>query len=130
MGAPFAMRREAHDALWRGRDSSFFQRLRGLSTTHFGMSTPLLNEERQAVADRVVAGALARARDVERRLAERIASEPPPAAALYAFEVRDLRVRRGRAGGAVRSLVRVPLVLPAPLPALALRDESGAPVPT
>ncbi len=129
VGAPFAMRREAHDALWRGRDSSFFQRLRGLSTTHFGMSTPLLNEERQAVADRVVAGALARARDVERRLAERIASEPPPAAALYAFEVRDLRVRRGRAGGAVRSLVRVPLVLPAPLPALALRDESGAPVP-
>ena len=39
---------DLHDLLWDGIHSSFFQRLIGLSTTHFGMSTPVINEERQA----------------------------------------------------------------------------------
>jgi hypothetical protein len=43
--------------LWEGEDSSFFQRQIGLSTTHFGMSTPVINEERQAKADALLSGA-------------------------------------------------------------------------
>jgi hypothetical protein len=56
--------------LWEGMDSSFFQRLVGLTTTHFGMSTPIINEERQ---DRAFA-ILGKARDLA-VLAEREAAQ-------------------------------------------------------
>ena len=59
--APVRARMDA--LLWEGRDSSFFQRVAGLSTTHFGMSTPIVNEERQAVAESIVGRARARARE-------------------------------------------------------------------
>ncbi|MGI9592355.1 MAG: hypothetical protein ACR2P8_13365, partial [Myxococcota bacterium] len=62
----------AERELRSGRDSSFFQRLRGLSTTHFGMSTPLVNEERQAAAEAIAGAALASAHAAERRLARRV----------------------------------------------------------
>jgi hypothetical protein len=129
--APEALREQTHAELWEGRDSSFFQRLRGLSTTHFGMSTPLVNEERQAVAEAVVGAARDRAVAAERRLAEAVAAAAPPrpADAVYAFEVRDLRVKQGRGRGAVRTLLRIPLLLPYPLPPLALVDEGGERVP-
>ncbi|MBW2373274.1 MAG: hypothetical protein JRF70_12150, partial [Deltaproteobacteria bacterium] len=42
----------AESLLRKGTDSSFFRRLVALSTTHFGMSTPLVNEERQDAAER------------------------------------------------------------------------------
>lgn len=56
--------------LWEGREPAFFQRLRGLSTTHFGMSTPVLNEERQAAAQQMAAGARASAEAAERLSAD------------------------------------------------------------
>ncbi|MBV5331850.1 hypothetical protein JZU69_05725, partial [bacterium] len=43
--------------LWDGMDSSFFQRLIGLTTTHFGMSTPIINEERQNKAFSILGNA-------------------------------------------------------------------------
>lgn len=124
-GAPEEDVRAAERDLREGRDSSFFQRLRGLSTTHFGMSTPLVNEERQAVAESVVASALDHATRAERRLAEALPLEAP-ADALYAFHVRDLR--EPGPGPAARSLLRLPVILDAPVPPLAMVDTAGRPV--
>ena len=113
--------------LWEGVESPFFWRLVGLSCTHFGMSTPVINEARQARAE----GLLGRARDgaleAEREAAalfvrERTASPARPAP-LYAFEVIRPLNEWGRVGAA-RSVVRVPIILPAGVEDLQL-DEAG-----
>ncbi|MCP5069467.1 MAG: hypothetical protein GY946_23110, partial [bacterium] len=111
--------------LHEGRDSSFFQRLRALSTTHFGMSTPMVNEERQAVAESVVDRARDAAESVEREAALRLRKRPVPAGAVYAFHVRDLRAP---ASGAVpaSTLLRLPVILDRPIPMLRVVDGDGA----
>jgi hypothetical protein len=119
--------RASDRALRQGRDSSFFQRLRGLSTTHFGMSTPLVNEERQAVAEAIVGDALGRALEAERTAAAGIAADAPREDALHAFQVRDLRAPG--AGPGARNLVRIPLILDAPVPPVRLVDPSDRGVP-
>jgi hypothetical protein len=124
-GAPEESVRRAEQKLRGGRDASFFQRLRGLSTTHFGMSTPLVNEERQAVAEGIVGGALDRALAAERLLAETVEASPPEAA-LHAFHVRDLR--EPGPGPAARNLLRIPLILDAPVPPMRMLDAAGLPV--
>ncbi len=95
-----------------GRDSSFFQRLRGLSTTHFGMSTPVLNEERQAVAYRVAAGARATAEAAERRAAEaaaaRLLEAAEPEELLARLAIADVRTEP--AAGRALSLLRIPFL--------------------
>ncbi|HUT53955.1 MAG TPA: fibronectin type III domain-containing protein [bacterium] len=130
-GQPEELVSEANALLFDGRDSSFFQRLRGLSTTHYGMSTPIINEERQAVAEKVVGEAKGCAEKAERMLADRIAAAEKPAKpeVLYSFLVRDVRTDMDPEQGSARSLVRVPVILPDPMPALAMSDASGADVP-
>jgi hypothetical protein len=124
VGAPDALAAAADALLRGGRDSSFFHRVRGLSTTHFGMSTPIVNEERQAVAERVVGAARDRARSAEALLARHTAdSAPLVAGALYTFEVRD--VRTAAEPGPARSLVRLPLLFDGPPPTTELLDATG-----
>ncbi len=43
--------------LWDGDNSSFFKRMIGLTTTHFGMSTPVVNEQREARAEALLVDA-------------------------------------------------------------------------
>lgn len=50
-------------SLWEGVDSAFFQRLIGLSATHFGMATPRIHEVRRKVAREIACCAKARAHD-------------------------------------------------------------------
>lgn len=117
--------------LWEGMDSSFFQRLIGLSTTHFGMSTPVINEERQARAIAILGGAAERAEAAEREAirAWKAIAPPPAGDALYDFELvaappaRDLPVPAGRAA------IRLPVILPEGVGAVRLEDADGNPVP-
>ncbi len=109
---PAASAEEIHRRLWKGEDSAFFQRLIGLTTTHFGMSTPVINEERQAKAERL----LGQARD-QAALAERTAARAlrhqgqDEEKALYAFEVYRPADEEEQPD-TVQAVVRLPVVLP------------------
>ncbi len=127
-GALEPVRARVEALLYEGRDSSFFHRIKGLSTTHFGMSTPIVNEERQAVAEAVAAAARDRARQAEALAAEHVAAAAPEgrADALYAFEVCD--VREADEPGRARSLVRIPLIFASEPPVTQLVDRQGRPL--
>ncbi|RMG66244.1 MAG: hypothetical protein D6709_00110 [Chloroflexi bacterium] len=119
------------DMLWEGSDSVFFQRLIGLSTTHFGMSTPIINEERQARALALLNNAAARAEAAERRAAHaRKATSPlPKTTALYAFELVPAPPRRHQPIPEGHVAVSLPIVLPSDIATVRLERTSGAPVP-
>jgi hypothetical protein len=123
---------EVRARLWEGRESSFFQRLRGLSTTHFGMSTPMLNEERQAVARRVLAGARAHAEATE-RMSARVASDaifesPRQEGGFAHIAVVDLRGSEDT--GPATALLRLPFLFEeGALPATRLIDSEGERIP-
>jgi len=118
-------RSEARRLLYEGRDSSLFERIRGLSTTHFGMSTPMVNEERQAVAEAVAGRARARAERAERMLADEAArSAGSRGDAVYTFLVRGVESESGAGDRAVQ-LVRIPVILERGGQGLALKDEKG-----
>ncbi len=92
--------------LFQGRDSAFFERVRALSTTHFGMSTPLVNEERQAVAESIVGRALAPAEEAERIAAQAAKLRHAPAPTCdYALLVVDARAQ----GAAAEAMIIVPV---------------------
>jgi len=128
---PTTLVAEVRGLLYEGRESSFFLRLRGLSTTHFGMSTPVLNEERQAVAERLAAAARAQAEEAERRAARQAAAillaGPEAPGEIAEFAVRDLR--SPGAGGPATCLVRLPFLFEADLPATRLVDSAGRDLP-
>jgi hypothetical protein len=124
-----ALAAEIQHRLWEGTDSVFFQRLVGLSTTHYGMSTPVINEERQAKAQRLLDGARDRAAQAERQAAaarhRRWRAAQRPAAGthcrlqgeagddpLYVLEVYAPAHEGQGATRATRTCHRVPLVLP------------------
>ena len=112
--------------LWQGTDSSFFQRLIGLSTTHFGMSTPIINEERQAKAEEVIGAARAIAADAEREAAQAIRAQTPISdGALYTFEVYNYARGKDAQSEAVRAIVRGPLILPPEVGGIAVKDADG-----
>jgi len=121
--------------LWEGTGSSFFQRLLGLSATHFGMATPLVQEQR-LMEGRRIAGRARRAAEEQRDRAGRRAlgdRVPAPAGAPeadYVFTVFDYG--RGRneppLTGAVIP-VRVPLLLSGPGRVPVLWDDRGRRVP-
>ncbi|MFO8055741.1 MAG: fibronectin type III domain-containing protein [bacterium] len=120
--------KKADDLLYNGRDSSFFQRLRGLSTTHFGMSTPLVNEQRQAVAEKVVHETRDYADRARRLLAEAVpAPEQKDTDLLYSFrlEAPPEDKNKGLRERTARNVLRLPVVLDAPLPGLKLLDGDG-----
>ncbi len=80
------------------------------STTHFGMSTPMLNEERQAAADKMADRSLAREQNLQKQLAASLKTQSNEDAsdmeASYRFLVTALEH-----GG--YHWLRVPVVLPA-----------------
>ena len=144
--------------LWQGSDSAFFQRLIGLSTTHFGMSTPIINEERQARAEAILGGARQIAAAAEREAAQAVrdqaATDPLPCGerevapsrpsgegwgegqnrrpaggnVLYAFAVYNYAHGRQAAPKAARMAVRVPLLLPPGVAPVAVTDADGQPI--
>lgn len=126
-------------ALWNGMDSSFFQRLIGLSTTHFGMSTPVINEERQARALAILGGAAERAEAAEREAIRTWkATLPRPAGEilwphvqdrLYDVELLATPLARDLPAPAGRAAVRLPVILPAEVKAVRLEDAAGNRVP-
>jgi hypothetical protein len=104
---------EIDHRLWDGPKSSFFQRLVGLSTTHFGMSTPILNEERQARAEMVIGAARTTAAEAERDAAMAVREQAGVSeGALYEFEVYNYARSKSAHSKAARTIVRVPLLLP------------------
>jgi len=101
-------RQRIEQRLFDGRESAFFDRIRALSTTHFGMSTPLVNEERQAKAETIATRAARVAREAERIAAEEVrARTTVPDECTYGLVVADLR----RDGSVADALVRVPVWL-------------------
>lgn len=113
-----------HETYLAGREGSFYRRIEALSTTHFGMSTPMVNEERLAAASAAAESARAQARRAARSAARaRAASVAPPRPdALYAFEVADVE-------GVTDDLpIRIPLLLPKPVN-VDVVDRDGAAVP-
>lgn len=95
--------------LWDGMDSSFFQRLIGLTTTHFGMSTPIINEERQNKAFAILGKSLELAKEAEREAAGKLQE---PSSALYDFEIYPTPFARDATPLSVRVPVSIPIVLP------------------
>lgn len=112
--------------LWEGMDSSFFKRLIGLSTTHFGMSTPVINEERQARAFAILGEARQLAEEAERTAAR--ALQQPTAGCLYDFELFPTSPDRTTPPAPTRAAVRLPLILPADVKNIQLEEPDGKPV--
>jgi hypothetical protein len=121
--------------LWEGMDSSFFQRLIGLTTTHFGMSTPIINEERQDKAFAILGKARSLAMDAERQAARRLrkpvstAETGGGAVPLYDFELYPMPASRVVAPAHGLIPVSLPVVLPADIKAVSLEDEAGRRLP-
>ncbi len=110
------------EALWDGMDSSFFQRLIGLTTTHFGMSTPIINEERQNKAYAILGNALRLAEKAEQQAAFALRQ---PSSALYDFELYLTPPGRDLEPSPVRAPVGLPVVLPAGVDAVSAEEELG-----
>ncbi|MBN1146022.1 MAG: fibronectin type III domain-containing protein [Anaerolineales bacterium] len=115
---------DLEQSLWDGMDSSFFQRLIGLSTTHFGMSTPIISEERQDKAYAILGRACQIAEDAERVAARACKQESDPAS-LYELELYLTPPARGVAPAPARSAVSLPIVLPAGVEAALVEDGAG-----
>ncbi len=112
--------------LWEGDESVFFQRLVGLTTTHFGMSTPVINEERQAKAERLLGAARDRAAGAEREAALALSrARRSEAESLYELEVYRPAWEGQKVEGAVRAVVRLPVVLPPGVEAIQVEDATG-----
>lgn len=99
-----------NDKLWDGMDSSFFQRLIGLATTHFGMSTPIINEERQNKAFAILGAARQLAADAEHEAARTLQQKSD---SLYDFELYATPPARDVPPAPARVPVSIPIVLPA-----------------
>ncbi len=122
---------DLREALWEGMDSSFFLRLIGLSTTHFGMSTPVINEERQARALEILSRAAERAEEAEREAVRAWKTIAPkaPDGVLYDFELVTAPPARDLPTPAGRCAVRLPVILPEGIRAVRLEDADGNPIP-
>ena len=108
--------------LWDGMDSAFFQRLIGLTTTHFGMSTPIINEERQNKAFSILGNARQIAEDAERQAARMLQQ---PTSSLYDFELYSTPSARDTTSVPTRSSVNLPILLPAGVNSISAEDELG-----
>ncbi len=107
-----------------GRDGFIlFQRLIGLTTTHFGMSTPIINEERQNRANEILGRSLHLAEDAQRRAA--VACCGQGEGALYDLELVPTPAARGARPAPSRAPVRLPVVLPVGTETVRVEDGSG-----
>ena len=117
--------------LWEGMDSSFFQRLIGLTTTHFGMSTPVINEERQARAMEILGRSRRIAEDAQRNAADQMVSTSAAARwaaageSLYEFELIPTPPSRTSQFIPARAALRIPVILPAGVQHIQL-EENGS----
>lgn len=114
------------ETYFAGRDGSFFQRIRALSTTHFGMSNPMVNEQRFAVAMEASGGARDRALQALRSAARARAAAVDVQGegdVVYAFEI----TATGRP--ATAAPLRIPVLLPDREVRLELVDAADASVP-
>lgn len=153
-GVPDSLAREFRQRLWEGPESAFFRRLVGLSTTHFGMSTPVINQERQAKASELLSDARSETAEAERAIAgslrevavaagrgavfterqdtrpRRRQSHPFEASGstLYKLEVYRPAIGWAQQEGAVRSIFRLPVVLPPEVTGFRLLDGQGDPL--
>ncbi len=126
--APKPMADQVSQRLWEGKESSFFYRLVGLSTTHFGMSTPIINEERQAKAEMIIGKARAIAAKAEKDEAAIIKSQSKPGKdALYVFELYNFPRGKEAKPAPAKMIARIPLILPQGVEAVELKSE-GKPV--
>ncbi len=116
--------------LWEGMDSSFFKRLVGLTTTHFGMSTPVINEERQARAFSILGDSLRIAREAELAVAEQLVTQTASLKrdAIYEFEIFPTPPDRDLPPQPSRTAIRLPLILPQGVTSIDLQ-ENGNPIP-
>ncbi len=121
-----ARRAHVKGILFDGRDSAFFERLRALSTTHFGMSTPMVNEERQAVAESIVARSLAHAREAE-QLAAHFWRERNEVRASCDYDLLVVDVRAH--GGVADTMVTIPVWWPDPPQSLHVTTATGKHLP-
>jgi len=116
--------------LWMGTDSSFFSRLIGLTTTHFGMSTPIINEERQAKAELILGRARDLAAAAERDAAEAVRKQFQwKGEALYEFEIYNYARGKNAAAKPAKMVVRLPVVLPQGVEGVRVKTIEGAPAP-
>jgi hypothetical protein len=113
---------DLNDKLWNGMDSSFFQRLIGLTTTHFGMSTPIINEERQDKAYSILGNARRLAEQAEQQAARALQQ---PSSTLYDFELFLTPPGRNLDPSPVHAPVSLPIVLPPGVDAIVAEDGSG-----
>jgi len=113
--------------LWEGMESAFFQRLIGLTTTHFGMSTPVINEERQARAFAILGESCRVAAHAERVVAEEIVSKTSPTTsqAVYAFELFPTPPARDTTPAPAGLAARVPVILPAGMNGVRLEADGA-----
>jgi len=112
--------------LWQGVESSFFQRMIGLSTTHFGMSTPVINEERQSKAETILDSAYQKALQAEQDAAKHIsASQLPNSNTIYEFEIYNYTRGHDYGSRPVKMAVRVPIILPSGKQDFIVTDDSG-----
>jgi hypothetical protein len=110
--------------------SPFFLRLVGLTTTHFGMSTPVINEERQAKGARLLGAAAEAAAALEREAALALRRTTPAQGAsaveaLYELELFGPAAEVGDPAGATLSLLRLPVILPAGVEGVRLERVGG-----
>ena len=110
--------------LWEGADSAFFKRLIGLSTTHFGMSTPVINEERCDRGLQILGSAREFAQEAERLAAEAY-SKPAAPGALYDFTLYLTPPARGLPPAPAATGICLPVILPQQVKAITLEDETG-----
>ncbi len=124
--------------LWEGEDSAFFRRMVSLSTTHFGMSTPVINEERQAAAQAMLGTALDIAaqaqREAARAVRQQVAVAEDGEEALYVLGVyRGSGPQQPLATDlhwtTAATIVRVPLILPPGVDDVAVTAVGGASLP-
>ena len=111
-------------ALWDGMESAFFQRLIGLTTTHFGMSTPIINEERQDRAFSILGRARQIAEDAE-RVATMACRQPEDSSFLYDLELYPTPPARNIPPAATRFPVSLPILLPEGVDAVLVEDGTG-----
>lgn len=112
--------------LWDGMDSSFFLRLIGLTTTHFGMSTPIINEERQNKAYEILGNAQLIAENAERKAACELQQT---SSAMYDLELYLTPSSRGEIPLSAHVPMNVPVVLPAGVDSLSVEDSLGQTIP-
>ncbi len=124
-------RAEGVDELLYGEGDSYFEnKIRLLSTTHFGMNSPAVHEERLQVAFHLARNMFENAKQAAEKALAGVDAPAPAADALFSFSVANQPKYRGAEQGApgMNVLLRVPFALSTPVAdpkELSLTDSEG-----